>query len=201
MKDRKSTPKIPTPNFIPENRSWNLIKKHSPIVLESMLIAIIFMLFWRYILYPLDIHFSKHANEVILFMIAPMAGSGYALFAFMAVNSVFYQYQKISRSVVQNEMREFLTYRDEQLPIKIHLLIGAPSFFLAFLALSFNYEQDISIGAFSVFSVIFLLTFAWKIATDLDNFQNSVWFQKKVPPAWYEADVHKYFYENKEEKK
>lgn len=197
MEKRKNSPKITNPNFIPSNRRWNVVKKHAPIVIKSIFIATLCVLFWRYILYPLNLHFSKHANDIILFMVSPIIGTGYVLFAAIAVNSAFDQFKIISRSVVRNEKDEFLTYRDEQLPIKIHLLIGVPSIIILFFTLSFNYESDIFIGAAAIFTISFMLTLAWKIAADLDNFQNSVWFQQRVPKEWYEANIHDHFYKNK----
>ncbi len=179
-------------NFIPWNRNWNTVNRHLPIVFKPLVSGFIMVLIWKYGLYDHGIIFSKQSENPILFMIMPLVAFIYVIFASIAVESVFKEYKIISKCVLQKDLETFLLYRDEQLPIMMHILVGAPSFILIALSMVFNYE-NLLIGAVAIFSIVFVVVLTWVIATELDDYERSIWFKEKIPKEWYEIDIEEFF--------
>ncbi len=200
MKKKDKSPQVKMPNFIPWNRDWKVIKKHAPLILKSAFSALIFVMIWICILYPLDIHFDKKNNDDIRFLIYPFAILSYVFFAGIAVGSVLKEYKILSRAVTANKKDEFLIHRDEQLPIKIHIFVATPSLIIIFYLMLYDYEGSRVFASSVIFCVTFLLILSWNIANEIDDFKKSTWFQERVLKEWYETDVHEHFYK-KEEKK
>lgn len=180
-------------NFIPWNRNWATVRRHLPVVLKPAAAGLVTLAIWFLVLLPNEVYFDKEAGEPIMFIILPLVGFMYVIFASVAVGSVFEQYRNVSKSVVQQDVDTFLLYRDEQLPIMMHILIGAPSIILVAAVMLFNYGPQHWAGAATIFSVSFMLVLVWVIATELDDFSKSIWFREKIPPRWYEIDIETYF--------
>jgi hypothetical protein len=184
--------KIPR-NFIAWNRSWVTVRHHLPIILKPAAVGIAMLLMWKFVFLANGMYFTEHAKEPILFIILPLVGFIYVIFASIAVGSVFDQYRKVSSSVVRKDVDTFLLYRDEQLPILMHILIGAPSIIIIVTIMLFNYGPEHWVGALAVFAVSFMLTLIWVIATELDDFHKSIWFRQRIPREWYEIDIETHF--------
>ncbi|MBS0553075.1 MAG: hypothetical protein JSS47_11190 [Proteobacteria bacterium] len=191
----KLNPKNIKNNYVPWNRNWVVVRRHLPIVLKPLFAGIVLALFWRLILYKDGVHFGVHSSDPILHLILPLIGFMYIIFAGVAVTSVFDQYKIISKCVVKKDMETFLLYRDEQLPIMMHILVSVPSILIIAFVMLFNYQGDTLIGVSSVFSVSFALLLVWVIATELDDFSKSIWFREKIPKEWYEVDIEEHFRE------
>lgn len=116
----------------------------------------------------------------------------YVIFASVAVASVFDRWKTLSGAVVCRDLDTFLQYRDERLPILMHILIGAPSILLAAFVMVLDYGET-AWGAAAVFAVVYMLALVWSIAIELDDFHRAIWFQAKVPDHWYEVDVEAHF--------
>jgi hypothetical protein len=183
-------------NFVPWNRNWQVIRRHAPVVLKPLLSAWVIAGIWKFGLYDHGIHFSKEAENPLLFMILPLVAFIYVIFASLAVSAVFNEYKTVSRCVVKKDLETFLLHRDEQLPIIMHILVGAPSLLLVLLSMFFYYHDPV-IGAVSVFSVVFMVVITWVIATELDDYERSVWFKEKIPKSWFETDIDKFFAKKK----
>ena len=149
---------------------------------------------WKFAFHDNGFVFSKEAENPILFLIMPLVAFIYVIFASIAVESVFSEYKIISKCVVKKDVETFLLYRDEQLPIMMHILVGVPSFILILLSILFNYE-DLLVGAVAVFCIAFVVILTWVIATELDDYERSIWFREKIPKEWYEVDIEEYFKE------
>lgn len=182
----------PKPNYIAWNRNWVTFKRHIWIVLKPAIAGVLMVLLWKYVLLNNGVVFSKSSENPILFMILPLVAFIYVIFASIAVGSVFDEYKTISRCVVKSDLETFLLHRDEQLPIMMHILVGAPSVILILISMLFNYT-DTLIGATSIFSVVFVVVITWVIATELDDYRKSIWFKEKIPARWYEIDIDEYF--------
>lgn len=180
-------------NYIVGNRSWTMIKRHIPIVLKPLLAGIILAALWRYGLHNSSIHFAETAKEPILFIVLPLVAFIYVIFAGIAVTSVFDQYKIISQCVVKKDLDTFLLYRDEQLPIMMHILVGAPSIIIIMFVMLFDYGSDTLVPMAAIIAVTFVLLLIWVIATELDDFSRSIWFREKIPATWYEIDVEQHF--------
>jgi hypothetical protein len=183
-------------NFIPYNRDGYILRRHAPLVIKPLFIALGAVLLWKFILFDHHFHFAKHIENPLLFLVMPLIGFVYVIFTSLAVGSVFSEYKAISRSVVKKDVETFLLHRDEQLPILMHLLVGAPSILLVLLTAFFHYE-DVWIGMASVFSVIFVVVITWMVVTELDNYEKSVWFKEKIPKDWFEIDIDLFFSKKK----
>ncbi|MFO0781319.1 MAG: hypothetical protein U0524_00300 [Candidatus Saccharimonadales bacterium] len=179
-------------NFVPGNRDGAVIRRHAPIVLKPTIMAIIGVVLWKLVFYNNHIGFAKEAENPLLLMVLPLVGFVYVIFASIAVGSVFDEYKTVSRAVVKKDLDTFLLHRDEQLPILIHILIAAPSLILVALAMLLHYES-VYAGAAAVFSVIFVITTTWIVATELDDFENGIWFKENIPEEWHEVDIKEYF--------
>jgi len=184
---------IKTPNYVKRNRRWVTVKRHLPIILKPLAVSIILTLIWRLILFPNSIHFQDFAGEPIMFIIIPMVAFIYVIFSGIAVTSVFDQYKIISKCVVKKDLDSFLIYRDEQLPIMIHLLIGTLSVIIIGSVMLFDYQGHTIIAMFTIMAIVFVLLLIWIVTTELDNFQKSIWFKAKIPPEWFEIDIDKFF--------
>ena len=180
------------PNFIATNRRLTTVRRHIPVVLKPLIVALLGVALWKFVFYDSGITFGKESENPILFLILPLVSFVYVIFASIAVGSVFDEYKKLSQAVVQKDLDTFLTHRDEQLPILIHILIGVPSIILVVLSLLFHYE-NLYIGMSAIFAVFYVVASTWMVVTELDNFRNSIWFKHKVPTDWYEIDVEEYF--------
>jgi hypothetical protein len=180
------------PNFVETNRRWTVIKRHLPIITKPLIVGVVGALLWKFIIFDNQLGFTKESENPLLFLILPLVSFVYVIFASIAVGSVFDEYKTISRAVVQNDLDTYLVHRDEQLPILIHILMGAPSILLTVLAMLFHYD-NMWIGAVSLFSVIFVVVSTWLVATELDDFKNGIWFKHNIPEDWNTIDVREYF--------
>ena len=179
-------------NFVASNRRWTTIKRHIPIVLKPLGAALGMVIVWQFVFFNNHIGFTKAAENPLLFLVLPLVSFVYVIFASIAVGSVFEEYKTISQSVVRRDLDTFLTHRDEQLPILMHILVGAPSIILVILSMLFHYE-DAYIGMATVFAVVFVVTTTWIVSTELDDFEDGIWFKQAIPNEWHEIDIEEYF--------
>ncbi|MDB5165291.1 MAG: hypothetical protein JWM00_181 [Candidatus Saccharibacteria bacterium] len=183
-------------NFVSWNRRYVTFRRHLPVVLRPLFLALIGTLLWKFLLYDNHFSFGEAAENPLLFIILPLVSFVYVIFASIAIGSVFDEYKIISRAVVKRDLETFLLHRDEQLPILLHILVAIPSLLLVALSMAFHYSEW-GVGAVAVFSVIFIVVTAWIVATELDDFQRSIWFRESTPEEWHEIDVAKYFDEKR----
>lgn len=171
-------------------------KRHFPIILKPFIVALIGVVVWKFAFFDQHISFSKEAENPLLFIILPLVSFIYVIFASNAINSVFREYKIVAKAVVKRDLETFLLHRDEQLPILLHILVAIPSIILVILTGSFYY-QDWLVGAFAVFSVIFLVVTTWIVSTELDDFEKSIWFRESIPKSWRTIEVKTYFKEKR----
>ncbi len=179
-------------NFVSWNRRYTTFRRHLPVVLRPLALAVAGTLFWKFVIYDNNFSLGKEAENPVLFIILPLVSFVYVIFASIAIGSVFDEYKIMSRAVVKKDLETFLLHRDEQLPILLHILVALPSLLLVTLAMFFHYDEW-GIGAVAVFSVIFIVSTAWIVATELDDFERSIWFRESIPKEWLEIDVAQYF--------
>jgi len=171
-----------------------LTRKYAAIILKPVLLGVGVMLFWRYVLYENGIYFNQDAETPILYLIIPLVGFIYVIFASIAVNTALDKYKAITKSVTQADIEAYLLHRESKTPVLIHILIGAPSLILVLLAVLFNYP-DLHIGAVAVFAVVFVVSQTWIIVMELDNFHTRKSFKAQVPEHWHATDAKMFFRE------
>lgn len=190
MKVKKEVEKE-NPNYVLENRHWVSVKRHVPVVAKAFIAGITCALI-QYMISHYGFSFKKESENAILFL--PMAFSFfvYVIFAGYAINRVLEESKAVSRAIVTKDLSSFLTYRDEQLPILIHLPLGIVSAIIIFFALFFPFPEEI-VGTTSVFSLVFIMTLLFMVTKELDNYESSIWFRMKTPEEWWQIDIEGHF--------
>ena len=166
------------------------------IILYPTIVSGFVVLLWKVFLYDNGLYFSPDAEAPILYMIIPLVGFIYVIFASLAVNSVFEKHKQISRSVVRKDVSTYLEHRDQQLPVLMHILVAMPSMILLFLALSYHYA-DFHAGIAAVFLVTFVVSLTWVVINGLDNAHKKAYSKASVPPHWHKKKPEEHFQENK----
>jgi hypothetical protein len=185
-------------NYVSWNTNWVIFRRHFPLLLKPFIAGTIALLFWEYIIHQFNLSLPKEAENPVLFIGVFLLALIYALFAGYAISKVLDEYKEISKAVVKNDIDSFLLYRDEELPILVHLLIGTISFFIIFFTILFPYHCEM-LGMLINFIVVFIFTLVYVIVRELDDYYRSIWFKEKIPKEWYEVNIAEHF--KKEEKK
>ena len=179
------------PNYVLENRHWISVKRHVPVVAKAVAVGII-CAFIQYVIDYYGLSFKKEAENAILFLPLSFTFFVYVIFAGYAINRVLDESKTVSMAIIKNDIDTFLIYRDEQLPILIHLTLGAVSFVIILFAVFFPFPEE-TIGIASVFSLLFIMTVLFMVTKELDNYESSIWFRAKTPEEWWQKDIEKHF--------
>ena len=185
-----NTDNIPRANFIHYNRGFTAVKRHLPMILKPFIFSLIMVLIWK-VLRDYGIHLNKESEVSITAAVIPVIGIIYGVKAGLVLNNVWEEYKKMSTAVIKKDIDTFLLYRDEQIPIVIHLLLGVLAFFILVLIMLLNYD-DIWTGIVSVFSASFVLFIMSVVAIELDHPTRSIWFKERIPEEWLEIDIVEY---------
>lgn len=180
-------------NFVSWNRGKIALQRHAPLVLKPLGFSLLITLFWRFVIFQFDLSLEEDHGETIFSLVMAFLFLVYTIFGGYAVNTVLLEYKEMSKAVVKNDLDTFLLYRDENLPILIHILIGTPSVFIILLTLIFPFGNSVMVGMIANFTVGFFLALSYTIVIELDNYKNSIWFKEHIPEAWYKEDVMEYF--------
>jgi len=184
------------PNYVLENRHWISVKRHVPVVLKAVIAGVICAIM-QYIAYYYDLSFEAEAENAILFLPMTFAFFVYVIFAGYAINRVLEESKEVSKAIITKDIDKFLVYRDEQLPILIHLPLGVVSFIIIFFAVLFPFPGEI-LAIVCVFSLVFIMALLFLVTQELDNYESSVWFRIKVPEDWWQIDIEEHFLKKKE---
>lgn len=157
------------------------------------------VLFWKLFLYDNSIYFSPEAETPFLYMIIPLVGFVYVIFASLAVSSAFENYKQIARSVVRKDLDVYLERRGQRLPILMRILVGMPSLILLFLALMYQYA-DFPAGVASVFLITLVISLTWVVINELDNTHKRSYFKINVPSHWHTKKAETHFKEKTSDK-
>jgi len=172
-------------------RKMRSFVRHSLLLLRAALVTLLPLLLW-YQLWLRDIHFAAEDGSVIISASIATLGLAYGIMASVVLSSIWEKYRKVVISVLKRDEETFLCYRDERMPIMIHLLLAALSLPLLVMIMLLPYQYLWS-GIASVFSVSFILSLYWVVATELENPAKSPWFAERIPEAWLSTDIDEYF--------
>lgn len=179
------------PNYVMNNRHWISVKRHVPVVLKAMIPGVA-LAFGQYFINYRGLAFQAEAKEAILFLSMAFSFFVYVIFAGYAINRVLDESKEVSRAIVQKDLDTFLLYRDEQLPILIHLPLGLVAGTITFFLLFFPFPDEF-IGMTSVFSIVFMMALLFIVTQELDNYENSIWFRAKTPADWWQIEIEEHF--------
>ncbi len=166
------------------------LKRHLPLLLKPTFAAFAALFVWHWIRY-FGIHLNKNSEVPVTAAVIPTLGVAYSIMAALVLNTVWEEYKQVSICIVTNDMHKFLIYRDERIPMLIHLLLCVLSFFLLGSMMVLEYE-DVWSGRCSVFATAFILVLYWVVATELDDPHRSVWFKERIPQDWLTIDIDEY---------
>jgi hypothetical protein len=170
-----------------------VVRRHAPVVLKAILAGLVVTGLWRFVIEANEWHLGEKSTEPLMFVVIVVAAFIYSLLLSVIVGSVYDQYRSISKAVVTNNLDEFLVYRDEQVPILMHILIGAVSVVILAGTLLLDYQHEVVTGMLSSFFVTFMLAIGWSVTNELDNFERSIWFKVNIPKRWYQIDIKTHF--------
>lgn len=172
-------------------RKLRSLRRHTMLLLKAALVTLLPLLLW-YQLWSCDIHFGAGDESVIIGASIATLGLAYGIMASVVLSSIWEKYRKVVISVLRRDEETFLCYRDERMPIMIHLLLAALSLPLLVMIALLPYQHMWS-GIASVFSVSFILSLYWIVATELEDPTKSPWFAERIPEAWLSTDIDEYF--------
>jgi hypothetical protein len=176
-------------NFIYQNRGENIFTRHAPILLKPASVGLVMVIIWH-LMHQYELYLEK--SDLPMASILPILGIIYGFFAGLTINTVWGEYKKMATGVVTKNKDLFLQYRDEQIPIMLHILVGGIALVIQALIMLIDYKNTTTAEIF-VFSSAFLLSLTAIIVVEFDEPQRSIWFKEKTPPEWLTINIEEYF--------
>lgn len=173
------------------DRKWRSFKKHARLLFRPLCFAFSATIVWN-LAHENGFCFSQTDGSDLIGGTAVIIGFVYAMLAGWLLSDVFGTYKKAVLAVLTKDKRTFLFYRDERLPINLHLLVMVCSFPLFIIIGGLNYEYFWA-GFTSVFWVALIFGLYLGVITELQNFSKSLWFAERIPKEWLDEDVDKFF--------
>jgi len=166
--------------------------KHVLLILQpTLLSALVSYLWWRFI-FSKGVHFSKEDENPLLAGVVLVLSFAYVITATAVFQTTWDKYRTVMQSVLKRDKYTFLCYRDERMPIVVHLLIfffSAPLFGVIALL---NYST-FDAGLYAVATTSFGFTLYWVVVTELQDPRKSLWFSERIPKDWLTADIDAFF--------
>ncbi len=172
-------------------RRFNSFKKHSLFILQPFIVAMMTTRLW-YWFYLNEIHFSHEDEVAITTAIITTLGITYSITASIVFASIWEKYQKVVICILKKDRETFLCYRDERIPIIIHILLLVFSMALIFMIGGLEYHHLAS-GVASVFVVSLALSLYFVVIVELQNPAKSLWLSERIPQEWLKVEIDKYF--------
>ncbi len=163
-------------------------KRHCWFLFQPLLLAFLASVIWNYTLFKYKIHFDKEDEGPLLTGVIVILAVAYGIMTTSTFESVYGKHQKSVISVLKKDRETFLCYRDERIPIIIHLLIITFSALLLGIVSLIAYKT-LYAGLVSVFSVSFVLSLYWLVIIELQNPAKSLWFIERTPNEWLTIDI------------
>ena len=171
-------------------RRLRSMRRHTLLMVPPCVVACLSVWGWSW-LREHGIHFPIE-DEVSLTTAIMSLGGFFAILAAIVMSTIWEKHQKVSICVVKRDRQEFLLYRDERMPIVIHLLLASLALPLVAMVMLLEYTSYWS-GFASVAVVSFGITIYWIVATELQDPARSPWFAERIPSEWLTADIDEVF--------
>lgn len=173
------------------DRKFRSFWRHFYLVFKAFVFATGAVLFWQW-LNSAGIHFSRRDEVSLSSFILPGAVTAFFLTAGWFLTDARIKFKIMIQSVLDNDERMFMKYRDERFPTALNLLLIAISIIVLGLTMMIDF-QEFSVGAVSVFSVSYFIVHVWIVLIQTDNPAECFWVIERVPPHWRTQSVDKYF--------
>ena len=170
-------------------RKWRSFKKNGALAGVALSTAIMVTALW-YAARTRGLHFG---DETDVSSIITTLGVTYGIIATWVIDAIWDKYKKVVVATLHQDKDEFMLYRDERLPIALHLLVALISLPLLGMIGMIDY-QSAAVGMCSVFTVSFILALFWIVIRHLENPSRSAWITERIPREWFEADVDEHFH-------
>ncbi len=171
-------------------RRLRSFKKHGLLLLQPLATAALMTVIWRKVQMA-GYHFNKEDESAVIAGITILA-LPYGVIAGVIIASVWEKYKKVMGCVFKKDAETFYRYRDERMPVLLHILLACLSLPMVVLICSLDYKGELC-GAMIVFSVSLGITVVWVVATELEDPSKSAWFGERVPREWLEEDIDLHF--------
>lgn len=172
-------------------RKWRSFKRHTMLLCQLFLSALLAVLAW-YQLAKAEIHFPKADEGVLTTAVVATLAITFSIIAALVLNSIWEKYQKVVIAVLEQDEHTFLLYRDERIPIVLHLLLASLSVPIIGMVMMFEYKGFWS-GAASTFCITFAISIYWLVVVQLESPTKSPWFAERIPSEWLTADIDTHF--------
>ena len=167
--------------------------RHFFLMAQPFSFALVAAYIWDNGIYKNGIHLSKEDEGPILTGVFLLLSVTYGVITATMFSSVWDKYKSVVEAVLKKDKDTFMLYRDERLPIIVHLLILSFSIPLLSFCLFVEYK-DILSGYCSVFSSSFVLSLYFVVIAELQNPSKAPWLAERIPHDWLHDDVDKHFW-------
>lgn len=172
-------------------RKQQSFMKHVLLMMQPFIIALLTTVLWRW-LWKSGIRFDPADESIIIGAVITTLGLAYSITATIVLSSVWEKYKKVMFCVLENDRRTFMLYRDERMPVMLHLFLGSLSLPLLVMIMMLGYKSLFS-GIVSVFSISFFLSLYWVVLAQLEDPMRSAWFAERLPKEWLTDNVDTFF--------
>jgi len=174
-------------------RKWRAFKRHARLMLQPLLVAMLVALYWRLAWSEQWLFFiCKDDVPLVMGTAFSMLMLAYSITAGLVFNASWRKYNKVMGCVLPQDKRTFMLYRDEKMPLAIHVFLGSLSFLLLDVIGLLPY-RDCASGTLAVFLATFIMALVWVVLTQLENPVKSSWLVERLPLEWLKEDVDEYF--------
>jgi hypothetical protein len=164
--------------------------RHFTLSIQALALSIGAVIAWSAVRNA-DIHFSREDDIFITCLFGGMF-IAWSVMTGCLFNMVNEKHRKIVQSILMNEERTFMIYRDERMPIVMHMFLGATSISMLILAAGMDFNSYWT-GVISISILTFCLSIFWLIIAQLDNPALSPWFMERIPKRWLTQSVDEHF--------
>jgi hypothetical protein len=172
-------------------RRWRSIKRHTLLLLQPLAVALATTALWSF-LWGRDIHLATKDTETLTVAIINTLAIFYGLIYAVILSAIWENYKRISVCILQEDKETFLLYRDERIPIMMHLLLGAVSLPLISIIGLLEWHNYWA-GFIGIFTIVFAISFFWIAAAELQDPRKSPWMAERIPAEWLGEDIDERF--------
>ncbi len=165
-------------------RVTNGLYAHLGLLVKPAIVGSLIGLIWYFVFFSLDWHFREADESAFTDSVIPVIAMFHAIVAGHILNKVWEEYKVVRRCLRDKDKATFMRCRDDRIPIAIHLLLASMSIVIQAMTLLIHFERPFA-GVAANFSVAFVLTLYWEVATNLDNPLKGVWY-REIPRDWLE---------------
>ena len=102
--------------IFPKWNFWKAMLRYAHVFILPIITAYISVIFWKCVILKYQLFVSKEITETSSeIMVA------YAIIAALVINELWGKVKKVSKAVLNNDKKEFLTQRDEKMPLLFYI--------------------------------------------------------------------------------